>query len=299
MTLQSDGVMSDGVMSVAPGLSTDFGAPEKSVLRRAKLAFWAPFVGLGVIIFVCFIVPLVLPIPSPTGGSIVVANHGVFTAGHLLGTDPTGNDNLSRLLYGGRISLEVGFGVGAIGLFVGGALGAIAGLKGGLTDLVIARIFDALLSFPALVLAIVVATYLGPSETHVMYALTFFSVPAFGRLARANTFGIRSLVFITAARLAGISDRKILLRHIAPNLLPSLLTFSFLGVSLSIIGEAALSFLGLGIPPPTPSWGNMISLGEQYLTQRPVLLFIPATGLFLMILLLNLAGDALRSRWAE
>jgi peptide/nickel transport system permease protein len=254
---------------------------------------------LGLIALVCFLGPIVLPIQHPVGGSITNANLAVFSPGHLLGTDPAGNDNLAKVLYGGRVSLEVGFATVGIGLLVGGGLGAIAGFKAGWTDLVISRLFDALLSFPALVLAIVIATYLGPSELHVIYAISFFSIPAVGRLARANTLRIRSATFFAASRIAGADEWTILRRHVAPNILPNLLTFSFLSVSVSIIAEAALSFLGLGVPPPNPSWGNMLALGEQYLDLRPVLLFIPAVAIFLTILALNLAGDALRARWAE
>ena len=272
---------------------------ERRAYLRQQVFFWLPLGVLVLIAAACFIGPLVLPIASSTGGSIVVANRAVFSAGHLLGTDPSGNDNLSKVLYGGRVSLEVGFATVFIGLVVGGGLGAIAGQRGGWAELLISRLFDALLSFPALVLAIVIASYLGPSELHVIYAISFFSIPAVGRLARANTLRIRSSTFFSAARISGAGEWSILWRHIAPNILPALLTFSFLSVSVSIIAEAALSFLGLGVPPPNPSWGNMLALGEQYLDLRPVLLFIPAIAIFLTILSLNLAGDALRARWAE
>jgi len=294
MTAQSDGVMT---LVGSPLPATDAAAERRAILFRAIL-FWTPFALLGLIALLCFLGPLILPISSPTGGSINFANRAVLSPGHLLGTDPNGNDNLAKLLYGGRTSMEVGFGAVAIGLLVGGSLGAIAGLKAGITDLLVVRMFDAFLSFPGLVLAIVVATYLGPSELHVIYAIAFFSVPAVGRLARANTLRIKSATYFTSARLSGVREWTILRRHVALNILPNLMTFSFIGVSVSIIIEAALSFLGLGVPPPNPSWGNMISLGEQYLSLRPVLLFIPATALFLTILTLNLAGDALRVRLA-
>jgi peptide/nickel transport system permease protein len=272
---------------------------ERRLFFRQQVFFWVPLGALVLIALACFLGPIVFPIPSPTGGTIVAANRAILSAGHLLGTDPSGNDNLSKVLYGGRVSLEVGFATVFVGLIVGGGLGAIAGQRGGWVEVVISRLFDALLSFPALVLAIVIATYLGPSELHVIYAISFFSIPAVGRLARANTLRIRSSTFFSAARIAGTGEWKILWRHIAPNILPNLLTFSFLSVSVSIIAEAALSFLGLGVPPPNPSWGNMLSLGEQYLDLRAVLLFIPAVAIFLTILSLNLAGDALRARWAE
>jgi peptide/nickel transport system permease protein len=294
MTAQSELPLS----AETPVLSPD-DQRERSAYRRQQIFFWAPLGVLGLIAVICFLGPIALPIHSPIGGSITNANLAVFSPGHLLGTDPAGNDNLAKVLYGGRVSLEVGFATVGIGLLVGGGLGALAGFRSGWADLVISRLFDALLSFPALVLAIVIATYLGPSELHVIYAISFFSIPAVGRLARANTLRIRSATFFAASRISGTHEWAILRRHVAPNILPNLLTFSFLSVSVSIIAEAALSFLGLGVPPPNPSWGNMLALGEQYLDLRPVLLFIPAVAIFLTILALNLAGDALRARWAE
>jgi peptide/nickel transport system permease protein len=155
------------------------------------------------------------------------------------------------------------------------------------------------LSFPALILTLVVAENLGPSESHVIFAIAYFQVPAVGRLARANTLRLRELEFISVAKLSGTSDFKILLRHIAPNIIPQLMTFAFLGVSIAIIVEASLSFLGFGVPPPNPSWGNMIALGQQYLATEPALIFVPAAFLFVTVASLNMVGDALRLRWVQ
>jgi peptide/nickel transport system permease protein len=160
------------------------------------------------------------------------------------------------------------------------------------------RVLEILLAFPALVLAIIVSTSLGPRELHVIWAISFFSIPAFARLARASTLRIREYTFIGAAQLAGSSDGRILFRHIAPNVFPQLMTYGLLGVGIAIIVEAALSFLGLGVPPPGPSWGNMIAVSQQNLTTAPDLLIIPAAFLFATVLSLNLVGDALRARWA-
>jgi peptide/nickel transport system permease protein len=161
------------------------------------------------------------------------------------------------------------------------------------------RILDMLLAFPPLVLALVLVSYLGPSEMHVIWAISFFSIPAFARLARAATLRLRELNFVVASRLSGIRDWRVLVTHIAPNVIPQLMTFSFLGVAVAIVVEAALSFLGLGVPPPGPSWGNMISVGENYLASDPYLIIIPSAFLFATVLSLNLLGDAIRARWGE
>ena len=220
-----------------------------------------------------------------------------FSPHHLFGTDELGNDVFSRILYGGRVSLEVGFGSVLIGGVIGGTIGAVAAFKGGLGEVIVMRLLEVLLAFPSLVLAIVIATYLGPSEIHVIWAISFFSIPAFARLARANTLRLRQLDFIFAARLCGTGDRRIVLRHLVPNIRSQLITFGLLGVGISIVVEAALSFLGLGVPPPGPSWGNMIAVGEQNLTSYPDLVIIPSAFLFATVLAVNLLGDSLRRRW--
>ena len=193
----------------------------------------------------------------------------MFSAGHLFGTDPVGNDILSRLLHGGQASLEIAFAVNLIGLVVGGQLGALAAYWGGAVDPIIMRVLDVLIAFPSLVLALAIAQSLGPSKTNTIFALAFFSVAAFARISRAATLQLREQTFMTAARLSGTPAWRTLMRHIAPNILPGLITFALLGMGIIIILEGALSFLGLGVPPPAPSWGNMISNGQQTLSATP------------------------------
>jgi peptide/nickel transport system permease protein len=164
---------------------------------------------------------------------------------------------------------------------------------------VIMRVLDVFIAFPALVLAIAIAEGLGPSEVHTIWALTFFSVPAFARLARAETLRIRELNFIAAAGLSGTGHFRTLVRHVAPNIMPPLMTFALLGMGIIIVLEGALSFLGLGVPPPAPSWGNMISSGESVLSVQPRFVFIPSAALFITVVSFNLVGDALRSRWSQ
>ena len=251
---------------------------------------------IGLLLFLCFVWPLFGTVPPPIGANILDANLPSFTAGHPLGTDQVGNDLWSRLLYGGRNSLEIAFAVNIIGLVVGGLLGAFAAFWGSFTDTVIMRILDVLIAFPSLVLALAIAQSLGPSKLHTIYALCFFSVPAFARLARAQTLRLRERPFMLAAGLAGTRAPRILLRHVAPNILPALVTFALLGVGVTIILEGALSFLGLGIPPPQPSWGNMIFEGQAVLSAEPKLVLLPSAFLFVTVLAFNLLGDALRAR---
>jgi peptide/nickel transport system permease protein len=263
---------------------------------RENLELYLPLVGLVLMALACFLGPLVLPIPGPNGGSIVYANLPPFSPGHILGTDPLGNDLLSRVLYGGRVSFEVGLGAQGIGLVLGSFLGMLAGLKGGITETVIMRIMDMLLAFPGLIIAITITTYLGPSEVHVIWAISFFTVPGMARLTRAHTLRFRDREFVVSAYLCGRSDRQVLLRHLVPNVIPNVLTFVSLGIGIAIVVEAGLSFLGFGVPPPAPSWGNMISQGQSYIAVEPYLVLVPGGFLFFTVMCLNLFADALRAR---
>jgi len=160
------------------------------------------------------------------------------------------------------------------------------------------RILDVLLAFPALILAVTISSYFGASELNVIWAIGFVFTAAFGRLARAQALSVRQRTFVLAARLNGQNDRKIFFRHIVPNIIPNLVTFGVLLVGVAIGLEAAISYLGAGVPPPGPSWGNMINLGQTYITLNPRLIIVPSAALFLTITALNLLSDALRSRWA-
>jgi peptide/nickel transport system permease protein len=262
------------------------------------LRLWLPAGFLILMLGACFIWPIIYPVPDPVRGNVLQAGLPPLSPGHVFGTDPVGNDVFSRILYGGQVSFEVGFAVTAIGLVVGSLLGVIAGYWGGTVDTVLSRVLDVLIAFPALVLALVIAEGLGPSEVHVIWALTVFSIPAFGRIARGATIALREQTFMLAARLSGTRRWRMIARHIVPNIAPQLLTFGLLGFGVVIILEGALSFLGLGIPLPEASWGSMIAQGQQTLSASPDLVLIPSAFLFATVLSLNLLGDALRERWA-
>ena len=197
---------------------------EPAALGRSRAA-WVRHLELavpaGVIVLIvgaCVLGPLVLPIPPPVGGSVLESYLPAFSPGHLLGTDPNGNDTFSRLLYGGRASLTVAVAVNLLGLAVGGTLGALSGYAAGAVDTVIMRLLDVLIAFPSLVLTLAVAQSLGASQLNTVFALAFFSIPAFARISRAATLRLREQPFMAAARLCGTPGRRILLRHVAPNI---------------------------------------------------------------------------------
>ena len=270
-------------------------------LRNQRLSrtlrLWVP---AGVLIFIlamCFLWPLVYKLPSPTNGNILYNNEPPLSPGHLLGTNVQGVDEFSDIVYGGQVSFEISVAVTLIGIAIGCTLGVVAGYLGGWLDAVISRIFDILIAFPALVLALVISVGLGPSEWHLIMALSVFGIPTLGRVSRGITLSLRALPFMTAARLAGTSRWRVIVRHILPNILPVIVTFSLLGIGIIIILEGALDFLGYGIQPPQPSWGNMIAQGQQIMTAQPEFIIIPTIALLITVVALNMLGDALRERW--
>jgi peptide/nickel transport system permease protein len=265
-------------------------------LGRA-LRLWVPAGILILLLAVCFLLPLVVTLPSSTNGDIIVNNEPPFSPGHWLGTNVQGVDIFSQLVYGGQVAIEISVSVTVLGMAIGGTLGIVAAYFGGWIDAVISRLLDILLAFPVLVLALVIAEGLGPSETHVIAALTAFSIPAFGRIARGATLTIRGLPYMTAARLCGTRAWRIIARHVLPNVMPVIVTFSLLGIGVVIILEGALDFLGYGIPIPAASWGSMIASGQQVLTAQPEYVLIPSIVLLITVVALNTLGDALRERW--
>jgi peptide/nickel transport system permease protein len=270
-------------------------------LRNQRLAsllrLWVPAAIVIVLFFMCFIWPHVYSIPPGDTGSILAAQEPPFSPGHWLGTDPDGVDIFAMLVYGGQVAFEVGFAVTGIGMVIGGLIGLAAGYFGGWTDTILSRLIDVLIAFPALVLVLAVAEVLQPSEMHLIWALSVFSVPAFARVTRASTLVVRELPFITAARLSGTRSWRIIIAHVLPNVIPGIVTFSLLGIGIVVILEGAVDFLGLGIQRPQPSWGVMIARGQTVLTAQPEYVLIPSIVLLIFVMSLNLLGDALRERW--
>jgi peptide/nickel transport system permease protein len=264
---------------------------------RRELRLWVPAGFLIVLFCACFVWPVIYRLPSPVQGSVLSAGEPPFSPGHIFGTDAVGDDVLSRILHGGQVSFEVGFATTAIGLLIGGLLGVAAGYWGGWVDAVLSRLLDVLIAFPALVLALAIAEALQPSELHVIWALSVFSIPAFGRIARGATLAVRQQPFMLAARLSGTRGWRVIVGHVVPNVMPQLVTFAFLGVGVAVILEGALSYLGLGVPLPEASWGSMIAQGQQTLSASIVPVLIPSCFLLAMVVALNTLGDALRERW--
>src|SRR5262245_11056728 len=263
-----------------------------------KLQIWVPAGLLALIFFACFVLPLLVPIPRPIGWDILDSLQPSFTPGHLLGTHDNCNDILSRILYGGRTSLIVAITVNLLGLVIGGGLGALAAQAGGFVDGLIMRIFDVLIAIPSLALIVAVSLSLGPGLRNTILTLAFFSVPAFARISRAETLRLREQPFMVAARLSGTPTWRIVVRHLAPNIGPQLMTFAMLGLGIVMVIEGALSFLGLGIRQPAPSWGNMIFQGQLSLSGTPLLVVWPSIMLFLAVVAFNQLGETLRSRWS-
>ena len=236
----------------------------------------------------------VLPIMSPTDMDML-GKREPPSAEHLLGTDQLGRDMLSRLIYGARISLTVGLLAPVIGLVIGGALGMMAGYLGGRFEALTVGAVDVLLAFPPLVFALAVTAYLGQSVFNLTLVIGVLSIPAFTRVARATTLSLTQREFVVAARTLGATHARILLRELLPNVALPLLAFFLLVVAVTIVVEGALSFLGLGVPPPAPSWGSMIGEGRDSLDIAPWLAFLPAGFMFVTVLAFNIVGDTLRA----
>jgi peptide/nickel transport system permease protein len=264
---------------------------------EGSLQLWLSSAVAIAMVGVCFLGPLIGGLPSPNAVGLTPGAVAIGSSGHLLGTDDLGRDVLSRALSGGQVSIEVGLGSVIIGLLVGGVLGLVAGYYGKLADLIISRILDMFLAFPALVLALAVAAYLGPNERDEILAISFFTVPGFGRLTRAAVMRMRQEEFITANRAIGARSVSIIIKHVVPNIAGSMLTFGLFTMSGAMLAEAGLSFLGAGIRPPEASWGNMIAEGQEFLSQAPHIFLVPACFLLVTILSINLIGDSLRTRY--
>ena len=222
---------------------------------------------------------------------------GVLAAPSLrypLGTDQIGRDVLSRIIYGASVSLQAGAVSVGLALVLGVLVGLLAGYYGGWVDEILMRVVDALYAFPALLLALAVTAILGAGLTSVMLAIGVVFAPAFARLVRGQTLSIRERDFITAAHVVGVEPWRVMLVHIWPNVTAPIIVQASLLVGSAIVIEAGLSFLGLGVMPPTPSWGSMLKEGYQYMEQAPWLAFAPGAAIFLTVLAFNLLGDALQ-----
>ena len=260
-------------------------------LRRNKAAV----VGMSVVILlvvVAVLAPVLAPY-DPNQMNIKMRLQGPSSE-HPLGTDNFGRDMLSRIIYGSRISLYVGFVAVGIGAVFGGILGAIGGYYGGRLDNFIMRCMDVLLAIPQIILAIAIVGALGTSLLNLMIAVGISQLPRYARVVRASALTVRGQEYVEAARAVGASDARIILENILPNCMAPIIVQSTLGVAQAILSAAALSFLGLGIQPPTAEWGSMLSSGRQFLRNAPYLTFFPGLAISVVVLALNIFGDGLR-----
>ncbi|WP_439374130.1 ABC transporter permease [Bradyrhizobium sp. DASA03120] len=287
--------MTDAVLAATP--VTDAGELDSPARRARRRLFKRKAAVAGLVVLVVFILlallsPLMVPYdPLATSWSLV---RKPPTAAHWFGTDELGRDILSRVIYGARASLLAGLISVAIALGIGVPLGLLAGYRGGFVDALISRITDAMLACPFLILAFALAAFLGPSLGNAMIAIGITATPVFIRLTRGQVLSVKAEDYVEAARALGNPPWRIAVSHILPNILPALLVQATLSIAAAIIAEAALSFLGLGQQPPSPSWGSMLNAAQRFLTQAPWMAIWPGLAIFLVVLSLNLLGDGLR-----
>ncbi|MCC9620326.1 ABC transporter permease [Thalassospira sp. MA62] len=216
------------------------------------------------------------------------------SAEHWLGTDGYGRDIMARIIYGARLSLLIGVFSVACAIVVGSLIGLIAGYFGGRTDIILMQAMDVLLAFPSLILGLIVVVLIGPSVANIVIAIALTAVPPFARIARAPTMALRNREYVDAGRALGFSNRRIIFGHILPNIVPEILVMGSLWMATAIRVEASLAFIGLGVAPPTPTWGGMIREGFENILDSSWLAIFPSIAIFLVVLALNLVGDGLR-----
>jgi peptide/nickel transport system permease protein len=264
--------------------------PVRRLLRRPSAA-----VGLAVIVIVvamALLAPVIAPY-DPLAASWTAVRKAPSGA-HWFGTDEIGRDVLSRVIFGARASLLAGIVSVLMSLSIGVPVGLLAGYAGGKVDMLIARLTDALLACPFLILAIALAAFLGPSLTNAMIAIGVSATPVVIRLTRGQTMALKAEDFVLAARAIGNPPWRIALRHVLPNVIPALIVQATLAIAAAVIAEASLSFLGLGQQPPAPSWGSMLNVAKNYIDNAPWMVVWPGLSIFVLVLSFNLVGDGLR-----
>jgi ABC-type dipeptide/oligopeptide/nickel transport system permease subunit len=286
-------------------LQTTQRTPLQNVLRHlvrhrsAQLGFAI----LGFMIFIAIFAPLIAPfdpievltnVKPRTPPCIHLFGCPADQPEHIFGIDGNRRDMLSRLIYGSRLSLEIGISTVTFAIFIGIILGAVAGFISGWVDNLIMRIMDVLLAFPSLILSIAIVAVLGPGLINALLAIAIVDIPVFARIVRASVLQVKEMDFVSASRALGASPFGILSGHIMPNALTPIIVQGTLGIASAILDAAALSFLGLGAPPPTPEWGLMLGEERNSVFNAPHLVFVPGIAIMLVVLSFNLIGDGLR-----
>ena len=249
----------------------------------------------GGIIVLLFIMAVAAPLIAPY--SPIAISENILappSLSHLMGTDHFGRDIFSRVVFGARVSLRMGFIAVAIGAVIGTVMGLVAGMYGGIVDNTLMRIIDALMAFPGILLALSVTAMLGPGIFNAMIAVGISFIPSFARLVRSSVLQVRQMTYIEAARSLGCSNFRLMWRHVLPNILTPILVLATLGVATAILIGAALSFLGLGAQPPTAEWGIMLSDGRQFMQSAWWIMAFPGLAITVTVMAANLLGDGLR-----
>jgi len=285
--------------SAEPGLGLVVEAPVVEPVASSKeglgLGTWIAGGWLALVAVAAVLADL-LPLDDPERADFLSIATGP-DGNHWLGTDEIGRDILSRVIYGGRISLMVGVVSVVLGVVVGGMFGLLAGYLRGITERIVMLLTDALLAFPALVLLLCLAAVFGTNLPTLIIGLAVLTVPTFTRLTRANSLVVANREFVTASRAYGAKPMRVILRDIVPNVLMPVMAYCFIVMGVVIVAEGSLSFLGLGIPNPTPSWGGMIAGGRIDIGEKPHIVLIPGAVMFLTVLALTVLGERFRRRY--
>jgi peptide/nickel transport system permease protein len=283
--------MSAVLQTAAPSPFAYFASATLKAFNTNKTS-WIGLVVFLIVVVAAILAPVIAPF-DPNDQNILEKLRAP-TLEHWLGTDSFGRDTLSRLLYGARISLIIGVVSTLAAMVIGTAIGMLAGWHGGRVDTVTMQAMDVLLAFPSLILGLILVAMLGPSMVNIIIAIALTSIPPFARIARAPTIAVKEREFVDAGRALGYSDSRILIVHILPNILPEILVMGSLWLANAIRTEASLAFVGLGVKPPTATWGGMIREGFENILDSYALALAPSIAILVVIFALNLLGDGLR-----
>jgi peptide/nickel transport system permease protein len=277
---------------------TDIPTHQPAATRRRQALPASVIVALVVLVVLTLLAILApwLPLDDPLRADPRDAAQGP-SAEHWFGTDTLGRDLFSRCIYGARVSLLIGLLSSLLAAVLGSTVGFVAGFVRGKTEAVLVSVMDALLAFPSLVLALALTAFLGASARNVVLAIAIVSIPVFGRLVRAQTLSIATRDYVLAAQASGATRRRILATEVAPNVLPAVAAYAVLLAAIAIVVEGSLSFLGLGVPLPTPTWGSLVAAAQGELDTSAYMFLFPVMMIFITVFALNTVGDHLRSRY--